>query len=110
MCVRGNVAMARFNFDIASAAEPSNWIGSILCPSSSACVDTQFGDDGHGASLPSLTPRFVGGPAVKLKTYMSTTGARRTIRITQYHLDHIDAPCIAYSQGPQFWRAYANPP
>src|SRR5436190_21824961 len=103
MCVRGNVAIACFNFASASAFEPVNVIGSILCPSSSACVETQLGDDGHAASLPSLTPRFVGRPAEKLRTYMSTIGARTTIAISQYHFDDIALPpregtyLIAYS-------------
>src|SRR5512143_2334232 len=50
---------------IASGVDVEEWRGSTACSLSVLWLDTQFGDGGQGASLPSITPRFSGRPPVQ---------------------------------------------
>src|SRR5581483_10382407 len=79
MVARGIAETMSLMCFIASSADSRNGIGSMRCVASSACVETQFGDGGQGASLPSVTPRLVGLRDTALTTARMMMGTNRTI-------------------------------
>src|SRR5260221_7401827 len=55
--IASTIALMRASAELGG---PRYAIGSMRCPASAACDETQLGESGQGASRPFATPRFEG--------------------------------------------------